>query len=59
MDQRAISTCWGHHEAQTPRRIKDAMSIIRKNADESAAAEGCELSMEVLQQALQRDAAIL
>jgi DNA-directed RNA polymerase specialized sigma24 family protein len=59
VDQRAISTCWGHHEAQTSRRIKDAMTIIRTTALELAATKGCELSMEVLQQALQQDAKIL
>ncbi len=35
------------------------MTIIRTTAVESAATKGCELSMEVLQQALQQDAAIL
>lgn len=59
VDQRSISTCWGHHEAQTSRRIRDAMTIIRKTAVEVAAARRCELSMDLLQQALQRDAAIL
>ena len=59
VDQRAISHCWGHHEAQTSRRIKEAMEIIRKEAREMAASEGCELPMDALQQVLQRDPDIL
>lgn len=59
VDQRAISSCWGHHEAQTSRRIKEAMAIIRRAAAEVAEAKGCELSMDLLQQVLQRDAAVL
>ncbi len=54
VDQRAISQCWGHHEAQTSRRIKEAMEIIRTTAGEVAA-----LPMEVLQEALQRNPSIL
>lgn len=59
VDQRAISNTWGHHEAQTSRRIKEAMAIIRSTALDVAATKGCELSMDLLQQALQLDAAIL
>ncbi len=54
VDQRAISQCWGHHEAQTSRRIREAMEIIRTTAREVAA-----FPMELLQDALQRDPAIL
>jgi len=59
VDQRAISRCWGHHEAQTSRRIKEAMEIIRKEAKEMAATQGCELSLDVLQQVLHRNPDIL
>jgi DNA-directed RNA polymerase specialized sigma24 family protein len=59
VDQRAISKCWGHHEAQTSRRIKEAMSIIREVAKETAETKGYELGIELLQEALQRDPAIL
>ncbi|MES2661047.1 MAG: GAF domain-containing protein [Verrucomicrobiota bacterium] len=59
VDQRLISQCWGHHEAQTSRRIKEAMEIIRTEAGEMAANGGYELSMDHLQQALQRDPGIL
>jgi DNA-directed RNA polymerase specialized sigma24 family protein len=59
VDQRALSRCWGHHETQTSRRIKEAMEVIRTAASGMAAANGCELSMEVLQQALQRDPEVL
>ena len=53
VDQRAISNCWGHHEAQTSRRIKEAMAVIRTRAVEAAAVMDCELSMDILQQTLQ------
>ncbi len=59
VDQRAISRCWGHHETQTSRRIREAMEIIRTTAARIAAASGSELTMEDLQQALQRDPSIL
>lgn len=59
VDQRAISKCWGHHEAQTSRRIKEAMSIIREVAKDAAEKRGHELSIDLLQEALQRDPAIL
>lgn len=59
VDQRALSKCWGHHEAQTSRRIKEAMSIIREMAKDCAEKKGYELSIELLQEALQRDPAIL
>ena len=58
-DQRAISTCWGHHEAQTSRRIKEAMTVIRTRAVETAAAKGCELPMDLLQQTLQLNPGLL
>ena len=59
VDQRLLSRCWGHHEAQTSRRIKEAMEIIRTQASSVAANIGCDLSMDLLQQALQRDPEIL
>lgn len=59
VDQRALSRCWGHHETQTSRRIKEAMEIIRSEARSTAATHGCELSMDLLHQALQRDPDIL
>jgi DNA-directed RNA polymerase specialized sigma24 family protein len=59
VDQRAISRCWGHHEAQTSRRVREAMNVIRTTATEMAASNGCELSMELWQHALQRDPEIL
>ena len=59
VDQRAISRCWGHHEATTSRRISEAMEMIRLKARESAAAAGGELSMDDFQQAHQRDPLIL
>lgn len=59
VDQRAISRCWGHHESQTSRRIKDAMATIRARARESAAAAGCDLGIDLLQQALQQNPALL
>ena len=59
VDQRVLSGCWGHHETQTSRRIKEAMECIRREAGAVAANRGCHLSMELLQQALQRDPVIL
>lgn len=59
VDQRALSKCWGHHEAQTSRRIKEAMTVIREVAKDSAEKKGYELSIELLQEALQREPAIL
>ena len=59
VDQRAISTWWGHHEAQTSRRIKEAMTVIRARAVEAAAAMDCELSMDLLQQTLQLNPGLL
>jgi DNA-directed RNA polymerase specialized sigma24 family protein/putative methionine-R-sulfoxide reductase with GAF domain len=59
VDQRAISSCWGHHEAQTSRRIKEAMSVIRTRAVEGAAAMDCGLSMDLLQQILQLSPGLL
>ena len=59
VEQRALSRCWGHHEAQTSRRIKEAMEVIRSEALAMAAQNGCELPMEVLQQALRRDPDVL
>ena len=59
VDQRAISQCWGHHEAQTSRRIKEAMEIIRTGAGAMAASNGCELSLDLLQLALQHNPDIL
>jgi DNA-directed RNA polymerase specialized sigma24 family protein len=59
VDQRAISRCWGHHEAQTSRKIRVAMEIIRTAAVQVAAQSGSELTMEDLQAALQHDPSIL
>lgn len=59
VDQRALSQCWGHHEAQTSRRIKEAMGIIRSEAKEEAERQGFELDIDLLQEALQRNPAIL
>jgi DNA-directed RNA polymerase specialized sigma24 family protein len=59
VDQRVISNCWGHHEAQTSRRIKEAMAVIRTRAAEAAAARDCELSMDLLQQTLQLNPGLL
>jgi hypothetical protein len=58
-DQREISRCWGHHESQTSRRIKEAMSLIRTTAGEEAAMRGLELAFDDFQQALQQNPAIL
>ena len=51
VDQRVISACWGHHEAQTSRRIREAMEIIREVAMASAAEKGCGLSLDGLREA--------
>lgn len=59
VDQRAISNCWGHHEAQTSRRIKEAMTVIRARAVEAAAVMDCELSTDLLQQILQLNPGML
>lgn len=59
VDQRAISRCWGHHEAQTSRRIKDAMELIRKTATAEAERLGLEMSTELLNQAQNRNPEIL
>jgi DNA-directed RNA polymerase specialized sigma24 family protein len=58
VDQRKLSACWGHHEAQTSRRIKEAMSLIRSRAM-AIAADRCEFTAEVLQRALHRDPSLL
>jgi DNA-directed RNA polymerase specialized sigma24 family protein len=58
-DQRAISICWGHHEAQTSRRIKEAMDTIRTTAVEKAARKGVELTTDLLRGILQNDPQIL
>ncbi|MCX6873096.1 MAG: GAF domain-containing protein [Verrucomicrobia bacterium] len=59
VEQRIISQCWGHHEAQTGRWIKEAMALIRATAVSTAEATGCELTPDLLQQALQHDPAVL
>lgn len=59
VDQRAISECWGHHESQTSRRIREAMNIIRTTAGEEAARLGLELTFEDFQHALQQNPSIL
>ncbi len=59
VEQRVISQCWGQHESQTSRRIKEAMAIFRDAAREYARERGCELTPELLQQALHRHPAVL
>ena len=59
VDQRLISQCWGHHEAQTSRRIREVMEIIRSTALAESRDKGLELSMDSLQEALQLDPSIL
>lgn len=59
VDQREISECWGHHESQTSRRIKEAMNIIRTTAAEEAVRRGLELTFDDFQQALQRNPSTL
>lgn len=59
VDQRAISHCWGHHESQTSRRIREAMELIRNTAREAAARCGHELEIDALQRALQENPTIL
>ena len=59
VDQRAISECWGHHESQTSRRIREAMNLIRTTAGEEAVRLGLALTFDDFQQALQRNPSIL
>jgi DNA-directed RNA polymerase specialized sigma24 family protein len=59
VDQRLISQCWGHHEAQTSRRIREVMEIIRSTASAEIQDKGLELSMDSLQEALQLDPSVL
>lgn len=59
VDQRILSTVWGHHEAQTSRRIKEAMTLIRTTAACVAANSGIEPNMDLLQKALQGNPSIL
>ena len=59
VDQRAISQCWAHHEAQTSRRIKEAMETIRNTARAEAERAGLDLSIDALQEAIHRNPAIL
>lgn len=59
VDQRAISACWGHHESQTSRRVKEAMDVIRKTAAELAEKSDVELSPELLRRAMERDPDVL
>ena len=42
VDQRVLSAVWGHHEAQTSRRIKEAMTLIRSKPSKVAADCGIE-----------------
>ncbi len=51
VDQRVISASWGHHEAQTSRRIKEAMAIIREVAMGTAEGKGISLSTDGLRAA--------
>lgn len=59
VDQRVLSACWGHHEAQTSRRIKEAMAMIRSKAVCLAEDSGIECDIDLLQQALQGNPSIL
>jgi DNA-directed RNA polymerase specialized sigma24 family protein len=59
VDQRLLSAAWSHHESQTSRRIKEAMSMIRSTAVKCAADCGVELDIDTLQKALQGNPAIL
>jgi len=59
VDQRRIADCWGHHEAQTSRRIKEAMTINRRTAAAWAAAGGRDLSMGLPQTTLHPETALL
>lgn len=59
VDQRAISSVWGHHEAQTSRRIREAMAVIRTTATEFLTSQGVEADPATLQLALQSDPSIL
>ena len=59
VDQRVLSAVWGHHEAQTSRRIKEAMTLIRTKAACVAADSGIEPDVDTLQKALQGNPSIL
>jgi DNA-directed RNA polymerase specialized sigma24 family protein len=59
VDQRVLSSVWGHHESQTSRRIKEAMSLIRSTAMKRADEVGVEMEMDTLQKALQGNPSIL
>lgn len=59
VDQRVLSSVWGHHEAQTSRRIKEAMALIRSVAAEKAADSGIDLDLATLQTALQANPSLL
>jgi hypothetical protein len=59
VDQRVLSAVWGHHEAQTSRRIKEAMTLIRSKAASVAAETGIEPDINLLQKALQGNPSIL
>ncbi len=59
VDQRVLSSVWGHHEAQTSRRIKEAMALIRSTAEKRATESGVEPDIGTLQKALQGNPSIL
>lgn len=59
IEQRALARCWGHHEAQTSRRIREAMETIRDAATHYARERGFELTREAWQASLQRDRSLL
>lgn len=59
VDQRVLSAVWDHHEAQTSRRIKEAMTLIRSKAAGFAAEAGIEPDIDLLQRALQGNPSIL
>jgi len=59
VNQRVLSALWEHHEAQTSRRIKEAMELIRTRAQSVAAAAGIDVDFETLRTVLQGKPSIL
>ncbi len=59
VNQRELSTVWGHHEAQTSRRIKEAMDLIRGTAMDVASEAGMKIDFDTLRVVLQAKPSIL
>ena len=59
VDQRVISTVWGHHESKISRRITEAMDFIRTTASGAAADAGLQSDFPILLKALQGNPGIL